>query len=573
MKRKPRYDKTLAVLLMALSLLPLLQGWFRLVALKPLHGVTIEAEKPVFDMGSYRSGAYAKDMEAYASQRFGFREPVIRLYNQYLWTFYRKTYAHDVAIGKKDWLYYPQSVSDYYGNELLRWHPSVDEARRSFDLDVKHANWVRSVLKESGVDFLVFMAPEKGFLYPEFLPDGEKDTTTFNACDYFAQRFTETGFPHIEMTRWFQQMKDTVDYPLIPQVGAHWIFPSVYAADSLSRLMEDLKGVHLPKIKIGEAYHTRDRDHDYDNDLEKLLNLAFAMRHQYGYCPRRHVGIEQDSSDVKPKVLFVGNSYFWAMNLFVPFDEMFETTEFWYYYSTAYYGDSLQHTAKVNELDQLDKLLGFDYVVWFTTGNQMNKGTSAFVNATLLNLCLSNAQVEETRNRVVDSLIRDSIPSPVDSLTMAQLRLGFWSKAQQILVKHPERYFAELSGDSLPPTARNPRIKEILAINEIRKDSAWMWNLSACQTVIQNAPMEQVLLMEARNMIDGKPLLRDMPDPVAVRDLVEQRVADMIKEIKGKPKLMRRVEEKAAKNGVSVEKQTELDARWIVHGQMPSDGF
>jgi hypothetical protein len=569
MKKKPKYDSVLFAILTVLAFLPMLQGWFHWFPTKPLNGVTEETDKPVFEFDAYRSGEYAKQAEAYSSRHFGFREPIIRLYNQYLWSCYHKTYAHDVVAGKEGWLFYPQSVRDYYGQELLRWHPSVDEAREKFDREVKYMNWARSILKENGIDLLVFMAPEKSFLYPEFLPDGEKDTTTFNACDYFAQRFEETGVPYIEMTRWFQQIKDTVDYPLIPQAGAHWIFPSVYAVDTLSRLMGELKGIELPKIKIGEAYHTRDADHDYDNDLEELLNLVFPMKHQYGYCPRHYVTVEHDSTTVKPKVLLIGNSYFWSMNLFAPFDEMFETTEFWYYFSTAYSGDSLTETTSVNQLDFVEKLLDFDYVVWFTTGNQMNKGTSDFAQKVIVSLCIDKERLNETRKCVMDSLSCDeATTSQLDEpFTDNNHRQQLWFMADQLITKRPERYFPELASDSLPK-ARNPRIKEVLAIKEIKRDSIWMWNLSTCQTVIQNASLEQVLLMEAHNIMEGRPLFRDMPEPEAKRVRVEQLVSNMIEEIRPQTELMERIRKMAADKGISVEEQTELAARWIVNDKI-----
>ena len=85
---------------------------------------TFASEKPKLDKESYLSGDFGKQEEAYWGQHFGFREPVIRLYNQYLWSCYRKTYAHDVVAGKQGWLYTPESVNDYYGNELLRWQDS-----------------------------------------------------------------------------------------------------------------------------------------------------------------------------------------------------------------------------------------------------------------------------------------------------------------------------------------------------------------------------------------------------------------------------------------------------------------
>ena len=71
--------------------------------------------------------------------------------------------------------------------------------------------------------------------------------------------------------------------------------------------------------------------------------------------------------------------------------------------------------------------------------------------------------------------------------------------------------------------------------------------------------------MEAHNVIEGQPLMRDMPNPEAKRDRVEQLVADMIEEVKTKPELMQQIVEKAAKNGISVEEQTMFDARWIVN--------
>ena len=256
MGKKPKYDIVLFTILMVLLFLPMLQAHVLHIPLKPLNGVTIETEKPNFELESYRSGDYAKQEEAYVGEHFGFREPVIRLYNQYLWDFYRKTYAHDVVAGKRGWLYTPKSVSDYFGTELLRWQPSVKEAKHNFDREIRYMNRVRAILKENDVELLAFIAPEKSFLYPEYLPDSERDTTTFNACDYFLEKFETTGFPCIDMTAWFQQMKDTVSYPLIPQTGGHWVFPAVYAADSLFRFMGDLKGIELPKLKIGELHES-----------------------------------------------------------------------------------------------------------------------------------------------------------------------------------------------------------------------------------------------------------------------------------------------------------------------------
>ena len=540
MKGKPSYDKLLFVILMALLFMPMLQAWLQWIPLKPLNGVTIETERPQLSMESYRSGDYGKQLEQYLGEHYGFREPTIRLYNQYLWTCYRKTYAKDVAIGKQGWLYYPQSVSDYYGTELLRWQPSVEAAQHNFDLEVKYMNWARTILKENGVELLAFMAPEKGFLYPEYLPDGECDTTNFNAREYFEQRFAETGFPCIEMTRWFQQMKDTVDYPLIPQTGAHWVFPAVYAADSLFRFMGDLKGEKLPAIKIGELHQVS--NHGMDNDLEHLLNLTFPIRHRFGYSPRADVSIERDSTTVKPKVLFIGNSFFWGISSFVPLDEVFENVEFWYYFSTAYSGKDFEHTEPINQMNVLERLLDFDYVVWFTTGNQMYKGTSGFAKSAVLNLCIEESKLKAYIRHIADE----------QSVTTWQ--------AKTMLFEHPEM-LPELRGDSL--TVRNGDIPYAKIIKDIRKDSVWVAALEA-QGFLRTATLKMMLRAEAAHIMEGKPLYRDQQAEIQFARFCQQEIEALMSKMRNTPSTMEVVEQQAIEKGQTLEKTLRGNAEWLI---------
>ena len=548
MGKKPTYDLVLFIILMLLLFAPMVQkrtGWVKTESLKGVYPTT---PYPLLNFKDFRSGNYQKQMEQQLSERFGFREPVIRLYNQYLWDFYRKTYAHDIVAGKHNWLYYRQNVNDYYGTEMYRWLPDAPTARETFDREARLMLKLRGVLQDYGIEFLMFMAPEKGFLYPEHLPDRQRDTTSINAREYYSAKFEENGFPFIEMTSWFQALKeaDTLPYSLISQTGAHWGFSSVLAADSLLRFMEALKGEPLFKLAIGPFHQSADSTQNDDHDLEMNLNLIRKMRHPYDRLYDAEVTVVADSTVRKPKVLFIGNSYLWRMHYYIPFDKLFEQSEFWFYNSTAYYGPNYSEQCPVLKLNLLEKVLDADYIVWFTTGNQMYKATYGFVETALMNLCVDDDKANTIRTQLMDSL----------NLS--------WQEANQILINNPEHYFSELAGDSIP-TARNPRVRETLVINEIKKDSAWMWNLSTCQTVIQNATLERVLLMEAHNVIEGRPLMRDMPAPEAKRDRVEQLVADMIEEVKTKPELMQQIVEKAAKNGISVEEQTMFDARWIVN--------
>ncbi len=545
--------KVLYWILMVLLFLPMLQQHLLHIPLKPLNGVTIETEKPQFDFDTYCSGEYAKQEERYLSENFGFREPVIRLYNQYLWSCYKKTYAHDVVAGQHGWLYTPESVRDYYGTEMQCWQHSPEEARRNFDREIQYMNRVRAILKDNDVELLAFIAPEKSFLYPEYLPKREHDTSTFNACAYFLHRFDETGFPCIDMTQWFGQMKDTVGYPLIPQTGAHWVFPAVYAADSLFRFMGDLKDVELPKLRIG-TLHESD-NHGTDNELERLLNLSLPIRKRHGYSPTAEVTAESGPNSVKPKVLFVGNSFMWGIINRVPIREVFDDVEFWYYFTTAYTGDPLEPSGAVIDYDMLEKMLDFDYIVWSTTGNQLNKGTMGFANTAMLTLGIDDS----IRTAYIER-IADTISLGIDVAHNVYTDSLRHIEARTYLYNHPD-LIPELSGDNL--TTLNSDIPYAKVIKDIRKDSVWMEALEA-QAFLRTATMTQMLHAEVDRINAGKPLYKDQADEIQFGQRCQQEAKELAMRIPNNEKLMPSIREKAIKYNKTLEKAIEDDAIWLI---------
>ena len=567
MKQSDATKAVLFVLTMALLLVFLVQKQNGIIPVKPLHGVVQSEPEPQFSWASFRNSDYQESIERYFHEHYGFREPLIRLYNQYLYDFYRKTYSDEVAIGKDYWCYYIQHVNEYYGTEMYRWYDSSEEARSDFDREARLMWKLRGVLQDYGIEFLMFMAPDKGFLYPEHLPDGKKDTTTVNAREYYSSKFDEYGFPYIEMTKWFLELKeaDTLPYSLMPQAGAHWGFSAVLAADSLFRFMGQLNRQRFPEMQRGPLRESSVKIKAGDRDLENILNLMRILPHKYDKLLDAEVTILRDSATIWPSVLFVGNSFLWRMHDFIPFDDMFSCSEYWFYNSTANYGEDYSESCKVTELDLLSKLLDFDYVVWFTDGNQMYKVSYGFAEAAMVALCLSEERVNEKREMLMDSLRRNKLT--MSGFDDDELESQLWEMANALILKDPELHFPELAGDSVP-TARNPRINEVLVINKIKKDPVWMRNLIEFQTVIQNTTLEHVLVMEAQNILNGKPLLRDMPEPEAKRDRVEQLVAAMIEEIKPQTELMERIRTMAKENGITVEEQTELAARWIVNDKI-----
>jgi len=500
----------------------------------------------------------------------GFREPLIRFYNQILFDFFKKSYNSDIIVGKDHWLYFIQHVNEYYGKEIFRWYDSNDAAVETFDRQARMMYNLRTILNENGVEFLVFMAPQKGFLYPEHLPEREKDTTTVSAREFYSAKFDEYGIPYIEMTKWFIGMKeaDTVPFSLFPNTGAHWGFSAAYATDSLFRFMADLKGLNMHELQFGSLHETTDSAIlATDHDIESLLNLCRPLPHPGERLYEADVTVVPDSTAVRPRAIFIGTSFLRRMHYFVPFNEVFTDPEYWYYNSKLYYGKDFRTMTMVSEVDVLQHLLDADFVVWFTEGDQMCKASFGFVENALINLCLSEKRVDEMRKHVIDSLRHDSLMMiELEGRDSLKQQSKLWNKANWLVTRFPYNYFPELAGDSVP-TTRNPRLPEALAIRDIKRDSAWMKNMK-CQTIIQNATLEEVLKMEAQNILNGRPLMRDMTGVDMQSIYIESFVKETKEDILTKPNLMESIRQKAVEKGITFEEQLEADARWIVNDKI-----
>lgn len=558
------------MLTMVLMFFSIVQKQNKIWTFKPLDGVFFPTPEPKLSFETYRTGQYQAQMEPYLKENFGFREPLIRFYNQFLYDFFKTSYNQDLVIGKDNWLYFVQNVNDYYGTEMYRWHDSREEAREAFDKEIRLMWKLRGVLKDYGIDFLVFMAPEKGFVYPEYLPERNFDTTSINAREYFSAKFDSCGFPYIEMTKWFIDMKkaDTLPYSLFPQAGLHWDFSAALATDSLFRFMADLKGIKLPELSYGPLRESSEETTKEDRDIERVVNLMRPIPRKYDRLYDSEVTVVTDENTTCPAALFVGTSFLMRMYYFVPFGDVFSKAEYWYYNSGVYYGKKFEKYTLVEKLDILQELMEFDYVVWFAEGEQICKASFGFVESALMHLCVNDKRFEDVRHGIMDELrLDEATMKEFKDYEGEDLTAKLWLRARDLMLKDPERYFPEIAGDSIP-TARNERIPEALAIKDIKQDSAWMKNLQ-CQTVIRNASLEEVLRMEAQNILNNRPLMRDEPNVFSRQTYIESLVKAMEEDIiKNNPELLESIRQKSDTTGLTFEEQLHADAAWIVNYQI-----
>ena len=550
-KCKITYDLVLFVLLMAFLFVPSLQEWTGLFPVKPLKGVFEPTPKPKLTFDGYCSNTFQTQSEKYVSENFGMREPVIRLYNQYVWSAYNKTYCTFIVPGKQGYLYYALAVNEHYGTELPKHYKTNEEAMKDADIELRQMNKLRHVLKDYGIEFLAFMAPDKTEIYPEYLPRRDADTTSIHLTDYFSRRMDEIGFPYINMTDWFVEMRDTASFPLFPKTDSHWRYSAIYGFDSLFRYINTLDGeAKFPNIHIGSpiAYESDKLEGD-----EETLNLLFRIsgdKTKY----KSEITVEADTTLRKPKVLFVGDSFIWSMAEFMPAHEIMADREVWFYNNTAFMGFD-NKTASVKDIDRLSHILNADYVVFYSAGHQWWEATYGFAKDALLQLCVSDSLFEASVTNLSNQLRKQDAYS---DYTEEELR-----KETTFILKNDPELIPGLDGEDMPTIRNTEHIEKALSIKRIRDDKEW---LAAIQLYAAENAMniDDALQEETYRIAQGSPLIRNeiVIDTAAFIELKKQEIRQQWQQ---NPEIMQMLRQKAEERKQPLEEVIDTDIQWVIN--------
>ena len=458
---RKHFHKILFVSTIAVMAIILMQTVTGIVKFKPLHGAVTETEKPKLTFKSYADGTFQDSLENYCRNHSGFREWLIRAYNQYLWSCFKETSNATVVCGKDGWLFEETHVRDYYESLMYKYADDNDKMRKILETEVQRFKKVQELLEEHNIHLFLVIAPCKDAIYPEYLP---KNATYLrpdglHAYDYYKKRFDETGVNYIDFVSLFRNIKDSVDYPLFPSCGTHWSnIASVYAFDSILRYMEVIGNQNLINLDVGERYQAETRDPD--NDLEIILNLAFPIKSRPNIYA--DVGIRKDSTAVKPNFLIVGDSYYFNIAGSTPIWEIFQKYIYWYYNSTIY-GDD-EHTSTL-EVDYEQELMRPDYIMLIYNPVTLYEFSSYFLPRALLHLCYDQTVIDSAAHKMMKEIKFYGYPDYPEFLKVAQksnrsIDEVLYDNVIYMFRTDPEHFFGELSGDQLP-VSRNKDLTRI----------------------------------------------------------------------------------------------------------------
>ena len=388
------------VILFALTALLLfasaIQQQTGLFKFKELNGVVYSNSKPDLTWNNFLDGGLQDSTEAYLQQNFGFREPLTRFYNQMEWTLFRYSQvAADkrIVITDDNWIFEPWTVEEYYQSHAYQHAKDSLEMAEKLEAEAQRLLQIQELLKPYGTHLFVALLPGKELVCGEHMPKNtsyikEKKITAY---DFYRTRFKELGVNHIDLGEWFVQMKDTVSYPLFPQTGTHWSnLAAIHSTDTLIRYMEHLSDSNMVNIRVGNAWQ---RTLKPDADLESLMNLIWPIQKAPNMFATAIYDL--DTTAWRPKLITVGDSFYWNILNYTPVWAVFESVPYWYYFSTVYFGDDdLNVTHKISDIDVLQEIIDADFVMLSYSTTALYKMSNGF-SQSLLDKLIQNQQTEQ----------------------------------------------------------------------------------------------------------------------------------------------------------------------------------
>lgn len=308
-----------------LMFIPLIQNLKPFYKTKPLQGYSADVPKPDLKwltLRNWTSELFQKKMDTALNEHFGFRNVLIRLNNQIDYTLFHKTNATHVVIGRNNCLFEEGYILDYSGINFAG-EAYLDEVLR-------RTKRVQDFLKkEKNIDLIIVFEPGKASFYPEYIPSRYlKNGKSISNYRYLSDRCRELNIVHTDLNQWFVSMKDTTSYPLYTKSGVHWTLFGMYrAADSLARFIEGVRNIDMPDM-IWRNHHVTNELKDEDFDIEATMNLLFPLPYEALCYPEINY---ESTNKIRPKLLTVGDSYYWAFISNHVVDSMYSGHQYWYY--------------------------------------------------------------------------------------------------------------------------------------------------------------------------------------------------------------------------------------------------
>ena len=198
--------------------------------------------KPILTTENYES--FPEEYETYYNDNIPFRNQLIRFHNSIDYFLFKQSSSEKVAIGKDGWLFYCSNEDNNPVEQSLGyWNFTNDQLKRIAD----NLTVTKRVLESQGIEFVLFIAPNKETIYMDKLPDyyevKSRYTCTDQLIDYLMENTDiQVVYPKQDM---LDIKEENPNILLYHKLDTHWNHAGGYiGAKSLASAL----GIEMPSF-------------------------------------------------------------------------------------------------------------------------------------------------------------------------------------------------------------------------------------------------------------------------------------------------------------------------------------
>lgn len=208
------------------------------------------------DTGSWNE-SFFDNLDTWFSEHFAFRAQLVTAYGDLTRNVFSTSSNTDVIVGKDGWLYYTPTVQDITG------------VRTVSDTDIRHMVKVLQLMQDyaeaNGAQFIFACAPNKGSIYPEYLPARYLRTGGENNLDLLHHTLAESGVKVCDLREVLRSAAAEREELIYHKLDTHWNNDGAmigYQALMQTAGLDDR----------GYAEYPRTEAFDWEGDLWKMLS-------------------------------------------------------------------------------------------------------------------------------------------------------------------------------------------------------------------------------------------------------------------------------------------------------------
>lgn len=220
--------------------------------------------KPILTIENYES--FPEEYEAYYNDNIPFRNQLIKFNNSIDYFLFKQSSSHRVAIGKEGWLFY---CDDTDGNPIEQSLGYWDFTANQLKTIANNLMSTKHVLESFGIEFVLFIAPNKETIYMDKLPDYYKVKNHYTSTDQLINYLMENTdirivYPKQDL---LNTRKENSEIFLYHKLDTHWNYAGSYIGTK--SLAEEL-GIEMPSLN--EIF--LEPKLSSSGDLTKMLNIT-----------------------------------------------------------------------------------------------------------------------------------------------------------------------------------------------------------------------------------------------------------------------------------------------------------